>query len=168
MGQNPKVSLKKQERSWTPQAVATLSSTPPCCSTLALPPQYLEAYPTQRLSRTCTFQRNQMALRICPLDLWLGNVSRNGKPRAQPAGALSRDIFKRTQPICLAFHCGLLFLPSIILFFFLHQNFPSFSTPFFLSRSVTNKQFFKNECNLISAFPACISFMLMPKQVPVK
>ena len=147
--------------------MATLSNTPPCCSTLTLPPQYLQAYPTQRLSRTCTFQHNQLALWICPLDLWLGNVSRNGKPRARPA-VLSRDIFKLTQPICLAFRCSPLFLPSIILFFFLHQKVPSFSTPFFLSRSVTNKQFFKNECNLISAFPACMSFMLMPKQVPVK
>ena len=140
---------------------------PPCPVPLPAAP-LSPSHPTQRLSRTCTFQHNQMAVRICPLDLWLGDVSRNGKPRARPAGVLSRDIFKLTQPICLAFHCGLLFLPSIILFFFMHQNFPSFSTPFFLSRSVTNKQFFKNECNLISAFPACIWFMLMPKQVPVK
>lgn len=85
----------------------------------------------------------------------------------EPGGILSRDILELIQPICLAFHCGPLFLPSIILFFSA-SKLSFFFHSIFLSRPVTNKHSFENECNPIFAFPAFISFMLTPKQVPIK
>lgn len=141
--------LQKGELSGSTSMV-TWSNILPCCCPPALPTSSTcKPSATQRVSPALTFQQNHKAFRICPLDLWLGNVCRNGKSRAKPGGAPSWDTLEQTQPICLIFHCSLLFLPLTILFFLLHENFPFlffcfvFSHSIFLSRLVTNKHFFR-------------------------
>lgn len=73
MDQNPKVSLKKQE------ILDSTGSGHPVSIPLPAAP-LSPCHPTQRLSRTCTFQHNQMAVRICPLtyDLAMSGMENPG------------------------------------------------------------------------------------------
>ena len=82
----------------------------------------------------CSHSNNHTTLQLCPLDLWLGNVSRNGKSRAEARRRTVQGHFRAD-----AFHLlGLSLWPPYFylpifhfLFFFLHIIFLLF--PFLFS-----------------------------------
>lgn len=153
------------EKSWNSQVVATLSNIIlPCCSTHILPTSSTcKPSSTQRGSQLLIFEQMHKALQICPLDSWLGNVGKNGKPRVQPR-AQCRDTGElRQQPICLVFHYGSLFLPSTTflsaskLSFFFHSIFHSiFQISTFWRANAIPSLFFLHS-----------SYTWTPKQVPM-
>lgn len=127
-GQNPKISFKK-ERSWTTQAVATLSNAPPCCSTLALPPPaplsllHLEAFPDMH-TLTLSYGSSNMFPRLmtwkCQQE-WKtqGRARRNpvqGHFRADTAHLLGPSLWSSIS----TFHYLIFFCLKTFLLFPLH------------------------------------------------